>query len=1712
MDAAAGNVMDSRHDILLSSRVRSGSFKFEDQENHPPDGSTEHDVSEAGIKTRKLGGNVHKMRDMFQAGITSGLSDGKMSGGSKSHNPPTSLAPPLITSSRTKELKSPGVSVGRNRNANAVSQHSESDKSPEVKRKKVSDGIPKVSKKKENFSNQIESNVNLLEATNHVQRFNYTRMMFARMEEETRIREEQERKIRARKHSPIRFNISPVLSPVSSSPVSPTAMKTFDQAVRQRTHSTDKDYRTTPRERFSRSSSLDQTSSDQSTISPRSDSQDSLENVLAEPNSKHISDSTSATSIGQPPPYNITASGLAWQRKMEQEKRADSSEHIPVDRSEVVSDGGSISQFDETESRFSSRQSRPRTRPVISEKPDLSIKSGYCSYNQKSSQVNQGLSDVHSSKKNDTNNSSDGDFSPSSVRMRHKGADWTKSGGDAGSSPADGEHTSVNSADSESSGCKDNIDANDYDDGGSDVDLSSVSMRPKTTRGDRNEAAVRMRPKKVHLIEGGKRLSREEIDSALERANAYLHHLSAVDEDDFRAKRRSWEVRQKRDERKRQSLDLKDSVKDGGGGDHGGAATDQRDSIPDLTRDLLDRDGEPFVAVDSHANSDSNAEQDATVTSNAFMRVSTSSNSTSTSDYPDMEDVTEIDTAFPASSTSRPTPVPRRTAPPPPSKPPSASRPSAPPPPAPAPTPGLSEESRAQKDDLDGAFVSLLGSLGSATSDVTGGSTSSEFEYIPPDDLLFDETSPESVLNSKKSDEIFLKRTEGDGHEDPDTFQCDFGTKDDFQEMPGLSDTDEGSSDDEGYEGLDLRKKTRVRFSKQPIKVFATYSTDDYDRRNEDIDPVAASAEYELEKRVEKMDVFETDIEKGSSGLGLSIIGMGVGADAGLEKLGIFIKTLTEGGSAQRDGRMQVNDQIIEVDGKSLVGVTQAYAASVLRNTSGHVRFLIGREKDPSKSEVARLIQQSLEQDRRRDELRRQEQERLRLVQEQKLPKDEMLEMEHAEHVESFVRQFSSEPASMDKGVEEPVQNEATSLDMVEEAPEAGETTPLSGPSLEDSSPSSAEDEGHVKPDIEVLDLVESSCDSISPDTESQTLYIKLKETHYKNAVAEAELAKLKAKIILLENSESQKKHLEKKCDDLTHRLKDTEKTLELTRKELSQYQDLMEGSQGQYIMLEKKIKADFTALEKKYHKAKKLIKDYQGREKDFIQERESLLQQQSEKDQQYNALVKSLKDRIFQLERDLIETQKAAGLPVSVPNDTTHKEEVVITQSSVPLIQSVQNGHDESFSPMNQSTDRISETSSGSEHSEVISAPDIIHDIDESKVSRVSNDQEEEFGSVPTTTLLDTSVNKMRAQLASNIGSRRPPSKRSKSSECEADTGDTDSLKQEGESGLETWIKHDRLPAFMLVDSTVRKSDAKKRRGQQVADAQHSPRLPAMSQTSASSGPSSVAESDTVSEQSSRSVHDSHSDTSSSVSQTSYDPLRPQFKHMDGEIPDSTASSDSSGAITLVSAKPSTAAKGFGLPKFSLKPKSSEDSGGGIVLLSSRALGSKQPTEKGGIILLSKKPIDHGYSDFEDESTTSDVPSSLMVSELDEKKSSAFSLNISGTPAAEENVVPNKRSQNQFQSCPIPEWNVEHVCHWLMALELEKYTPLFKDKSITGSQLLTMDGSKFKTLGIVNSKDRELLKKKVKELRLAIEKEKKQQEKERKAREKEQKKLQKKK
>ncbi|KAK8752252.1 hypothetical protein OTU49_017466 [Cherax quadricarinatus] len=402
-------------------------------------------------------------------------------------------------------------------------------------------------------------------------------------------------------------------------------------------------------------------------------------------------------------------------------------------------------------------------------------------------------------------------------------------------------------------------------------------------------------------------------------------------------------------------------------------------------------------------------------------------------------------------------------------------------------------------------------------------------------------------------------------------------------EIPGLPDEDE---DEDNDPSMPFHPHTKLTFSKDPVQVFSTYSVTEYDRKNDDVDPVAASAEYELEKRVEKMDLFPVEIVKGEGGLGLSIIGMGVGADAGVEKLGIFVKTITPGGATERDRRIQVNDQIIEVDGKSLVGVTQVFAASVLKNTSGRVHFLIGREKDPENSEVALLIKQSLQADREREERRR-----------------ALGGPDYDPHTGHGLFDPLSSPS------EENSRSEEASM-------QHNYSSYLEG----GSSPTSPE---ATSPPPEVFDL-EGDTDT-SPDNDVAMLKLKLKEL-------------LEMEKVVTENTQYTSQLL-----DAQNKMVEMDCQLQSKLSEVSTYQDMLEQSQGQFIV-----------LEKKYYKAKKIIKEYQGRERDFLHREEYHITQLEEKDSHYNALVKALKDRVISLEAELTNAQKKAGLPVQVPTDTT--------------------------------------------------------------------------------------------------------------------------------------------------------------------------------------------------------------------------------------------------------------------------------------------------------------------------------------------------------------------------------------------------------------------------------------------------------------------------
>ena len=78
-----------------------------------------------------------------------------------------------------------------------------------------------------------------------------------------------------------------------------------------------------------------------------------------------------------------------------------------------------------------------------------------------------------------------------------------------------------------------------------------------------------------------------------------------------------------------------------------------------------------------------------------------------------------------------------------------------------------------------------------------------------------------------------------------------------------------------------------------------------------------------------------------NGGMGLSIVAAkGVGKD----KLGIYIKAVVDGGAAYHDGRLEAGDQLLTVDGHSLVGITQERAAEIMLRTGSVVELEVAKQ------------------------------------------------------------------------------------------------------------------------------------------------------------------------------------------------------------------------------------------------------------------------------------------------------------------------------------------------------------------------------------------------------------------------------------------------------------------------------------------------------------------------------------------------------------------------------------------------------------------------------------------------------------------------------------------------------------------------------------------------------------------------------------------------
>ena len=100
------------------------------------------------------------------------------------------------------------------------------------------------------------------------------------------------------------------------------------------------------------------------------------------------------------------------------------------------------------------------------------------------------------------------------------------------------------------------------------------------------------------------------------------------------------------------------------------------------------------------------------------------------------------------------------------------------------------------------------------------------------------------------------------------------------------------------------------------------------------------------------LDIPVHDTER--AGLGVSVKGKTTGGGAkGIVDLGIFVKSVIHGGAASRDGRLKTNDQLVNINGVSLLGKANCDAMDTLRRamheegpTPGVITLTVARRLD----------------------------------------------------------------------------------------------------------------------------------------------------------------------------------------------------------------------------------------------------------------------------------------------------------------------------------------------------------------------------------------------------------------------------------------------------------------------------------------------------------------------------------------------------------------------------------------------------------------------------------------------------------------------------------------------------------------------------------------------------------------------------------------------
>nr|KAF6433977.1 multiple PDZ domain crumbs cell polarity complex component [Molossus molossus] len=83
------------------------------------------------------------------------------------------------------------------------------------------------------------------------------------------------------------------------------------------------------------------------------------------------------------------------------------------------------------------------------------------------------------------------------------------------------------------------------------------------------------------------------------------------------------------------------------------------------------------------------------------------------------------------------------------------------------------------------------------------------------------------------------------------------------------------------------------------------------------------------------------ELEKGRSGLGLSLAG-----NKDRSRMSVFIVGIDPNGAAGKDGRLQIADELLEINGQILYGRSHQNASSIIKCAPSKVKIIFIRNKD----------------------------------------------------------------------------------------------------------------------------------------------------------------------------------------------------------------------------------------------------------------------------------------------------------------------------------------------------------------------------------------------------------------------------------------------------------------------------------------------------------------------------------------------------------------------------------------------------------------------------------------------------------------------------------------------------------------------------------------------------------------------------------------------